>query len=99
MTISDLRYDLKQVAELRGLDIDLLPDAMVAVVHDQLSTIYHDDVPQWLVSTVTTWVALEKNAVKDYEDTIRQKDAIISELRARLGYDVDMNSSYAEAGD
>lgn len=97
MNINDLRYDLTELPELSALDISALPDSLVVLLHDQYSTLYSDGVPAYLVSLITTWIALEKDAASDYQDTIQRKDKIINELRAQLGYDVDIHSGYEAA--
>lgn len=97
MEINDLRYDLEQLPDLKQFDLTQLPDAMVVLLHDQYSTMWQEGVPGWLTGLITTWIALEKNAINDYEHRIKQREAIIRELRAQLGYDVDIHSDYSEA--
>lgn len=97
MEISDLRYDLEQLPDLQRFDLTQIPDAMVVLLHDQYSTMWQEGAPQWLTGLITTWIALEKNAINDYQHHLEEKESIIQELRARLGYDVDVQSDYSEA--
>ena len=97
MEINDLRYDLEQLPELSHINMVHVPDSMVVMLHDQYSTLYSEGVPPVLVSLITAWIALGKDAASKYQDKMERKNAIIRKLQAQLGYNV--GSEYAEAGD